>query len=403
MAVADLMRMVEGDFKKKYKGAEVEFGFAADRDPLIGLVLDDPLLEYICDRRYLAYGRCYLVYGEKGSSKSTLGYHLLKVVQQKGGVGILIDTENGADLEYIGKQGVDLSKLIFHQTETAEQGFDLALSYAQKMPIAFPEGDTPVIIILDSLAGNATAAEADDAVTLDKVGQPGAHAKLAAKFYRKFTKAIAHEKIIFLATNQERKKIGGMPGFGPPPVALIGGEAQFFNSTLHLEMDKTGDCKWKDQYGAMRVFGSIHRIKCKRNKLGRAGGGQEIPIDFYIDGGADTLSPLVRMLEKNYEGRIVYTNGKVGHALGYTWNVPNCKYIDPETKEERVIDTTAKYTMADMDKLIYSSTDAKEYIRKVFGIPDMITKEEVKKVEEKHKRKRGKKVEEDAEENEQES
>ena len=390
MALADLIKLTEKDFKAKHKSSDIEFQFAADVDPQTGLIIDDPLLEYILDRRYLAYSRCYLIYGEKGASKSTLLYHLIKMVQQKGGEAVLIDTENATDLDYVAKQGVDVKRLVFHRASTAEEGLDLALSYARQMPKAFPEGDTPFLIGLDSLAGRSTEYESDqETESLSASGKPGEYAKLQAKFYRKLTKYIMYEKCFFVGTNQERKQIGGtMPG-RPAKVALIGGEAQFFMSTYHWEMDKMGEKKFTNEFGALRKYGSTHQIKGKRNKLGREGGGQVIQIDFYTLGGGDTFSPLVQMLEKQYKGIITKEGQK------FKWLIPDCKYTDRATSEIKMIENDRSYTLSDLAVMISCSDDAKNYCRKVFEIPDLPEEKVVAEVETKRKKKRIRKADEE--------
>jgi hypothetical protein len=134
--------------------------------------------------------------------------------------------------------------------------------------------------------------------------------------------------------------------------------------------------------GAVRKIGSVHRIQCKRNKLGREGKNQEVEVDLYIDGGMDWWSPLVRKLSKDYPS-VVRRAGAY-----YTWQTPNTNYVDPATKKPAVIDCDKSYRESELAVVIRNSAQAKEIIRKAFGIPDLPAEKEVAEIEATRKKKR---------------
>ena len=388
MGLQDLIDLTQKQFKKKKPDSDVEAKLAKDEKPPTGLIVDNPLLELILDRRFLAYGRSYLTYGKKGSAKTSTFYEIAKIFQRNGGDVIWIETEHAADLEYAKKQGVDTDRMVIVHPDSIEEALTLAEMYIRNMTKAYPDGDTPVLICLDSIAGSALEDEIDSSHSITDV-TIGKHARLLSQFYREMDKPLANEKCIFLALNQLKVAVGAK-GYGEDAQdAMIGGNAPLFHSTYQFKMKLKTQMVAANEHGAERKVGSRHIIECKRNKLGREGKGQVIEVDCYIDGGMDWWSPLVRKLGDEY-GTIV----KKSSGGWYTWQTPNTHYevIDEEgNKSLEVIDTEKTYRESELAAIIMRSTEAKELIRKAFGIPDLPSEEEVKEVEAERKNKRKKK------------
>lgn len=382
--IDQLLKTTEAQFKKKFKDSDTEFKFADDERPPTGIVVDNPLLEYILDRRFMAYGRFYLTYGKKGSCKTSFFFDMAKLFQRNGGTVIWLETENAADLDYAKKQGVDTSKLILQHPRSLEEALNLAELYVRNLPKVDPDQTTPVLICLDSIAGSTTEYEQEAAHSIHDV-MPGSHARILSRWYREMEHPLAQEKCIFLALNQQKEKIGGMGGFGEEqPESLMGGNAPLFSSTYQFRMARTMDLKKANAHGVERKFGSRHALVCKRNKLGREGNMQKIEFDMFINGGIDWWSPLVKMLGKDYTD-IVSSSG-----AWHTWKVEGCRYLDPATNEEKTITTSEAMYDRDLGALISLSNDAKEVIRKAFEIPGLPSAQVVAAVEADMKKKRGK-------------
>ena len=107
---------VKKGFEKTFKsgGVTLELNTVDKELPPTGIILDNPLLEYAFDRRFMAYGRCYLVYGKKGCSKTTMLFDLAKIFQKAGGRMIWVETENAPDFRYMELQGVDPTMVHYH-------------------------------------------------------------------------------------------------------------------------------------------------------------------------------------------------------------------------------------------------------------------------------------------------
>jgi len=380
---------IKKNFNKAYKSDEVAANLelnSVDKElPPTGIILDNPLLEYAFDRRFMAYGRCYLIYGKKGCSKTTLLFEFAKIFQKAGGKMFWIETENAPDFNYMELQGVDPADVIYHNPRTLEEALTLIKTIIENISKFDPESKTPIMIALDSVAGAASEYERDqDVIGQTKVGE---HAKLMSGFYRHIVPYLEPEKAILVVTNQLKEQIGAMSFGTEKPEALIGGEAQRFNSTYQFKVARISDNLQQDHMGVKRKCGSTHSLTVKRNKLGREGNSQKIEFDIYINGGIDWYTPLVKRLGDEYTSIVGKTGG------WYTWKTPGIKTTivneAGETVEEE-ISTDKKYRDSELGLLISGSPEAKEICRKAFGIPDMPSEEIAQAIEVKNKSRRKK-------------
>jgi len=121
------LNSIKKNFGKTFKSDNVNLELnTVDKElPPTGIVLDNPLLEYAFDRRFMAYGRCYLVYGKKGCSKTTMLFDLAKVFQKAGGKMFWVETESAPDFNYMRLQGVDDKNVIYHNPRSLEEALTL--------------------------------------------------------------------------------------------------------------------------------------------------------------------------------------------------------------------------------------------------------------------------------------
>lgn len=390
---AKLRERVKSQFEKKFKESETPFRKASEEKPPTGLIIDNPLLEYVLDRRFLAYGRFYLIFGKKGSCKTSFFYDLCKTFQKQGGKIVWLETENAIDLDYARKQGVNLDEVELIHPQSLEEALNIAEMWIRNLKEVDPKGEMPVLICLDSIAGSVTEYEQDSTNDITNT-TPGAHARLLSRFYREMEHPLANERCIFLALNQQKSKIGGVSWAQDSQISLIGGEAPLFSSTYQWKMSKTGEMKQVEPAtGAERKYGSTHEIQCMRNKLGREGPTQKIEFDLYINGGIDWYTPLVRKLGEDYKGMVDYKS-----AAKCRWKIPGMTYTDDAGTEQPIPVGTDDSFMHEkkLGKIIMNSPQAREAIREAFGILPLPTEEEVQEVEKERlsKRKRSKKDEE---------
>ena len=380
-----LNETVKKAYEKKYKTSETKFIKASEEKPPTGLILDNPLLEHVLDRRYLSYGRFYLVYGKKSSSKTSLFYDIAKMFQKNGGKVIWLETENAIDLEYAKKQGVNLDEVTLIHPQTLEEALNVAELYIRSLGKIDPEGQMPILICLDSIAGSTTDYEQDSTNNMTNT-MPGTHARLLARFYREMEHPLANERCVFLALNQLKTKIGGFVPFGGEAESMMGGEAPRFSSTYQIKMERTGDLKKTNEHGAERKIGSKHDITCTRNKLGREGNTQKVSFDLYINGGIDWYTPLVRLIGEHYPDLI----NKAGSY--YRWKVDGMTYKGLED-EDIPLSTEEQYRDFELGAIIRRCEAAKEAIRTVLEVPAMPSEEDLKASENERLAKRKKKRE----------
>lgn len=380
--ISKLIKLVSIDLKKSFKKDAPEIKLASEVNPAYGMILDNPALEFIFDRRFIAYGRCYLVYGNKGCSKTTLVLDIIKAAQQQGGYGIMAETEKALDLDYIKAQGVDMDKLILPEVDSLSQALMAVLSSVRNLSQSDVDSSVPIVVVLDSIASGVTDYELEDGVQAGAT-KVGDHAKLLSWFYRKLVAPLSYENIIFIATNQTKTDI--MKSFGDKDTQ-IGGKAPGYHSTGQFKVVRVADLTQSDEEGALRKVGSVHEITCQRNKLGREGKTQKIRYSVYAKGGIDWYSDLVEKLGKEYS-RLVDATG----AGYYRWNIEGCKYTykDEEGKDaEALIDVNKRMRKAELGYLISQSHDAKEEIRKAFGIPDLPAPEILEKIKKENSKRR---------------
>jgi hypothetical protein len=286
-------------------------------------------------------------------------------------------------------QGVDPKNVVYHNPKSLEEALTLCKIIIQNYS-KYSDGNTPILVALDSIAGASTDYERDqDVIGQTKVGE---HAKLMSAFYRNIIPYLECEKMVFVATNQLKEQIGATAFGTEKPEALIGGEAQRFNSTYQFKVARTKDILEEDHMGVKRKAGSTHLLTVKRNKLGREGNSQKIEFDIYINGGINWYSPLVRMLGEQYPSIVGKTGG------WYTWKTPDVSFqlVVEGEQQTGTIATDKKFRETELGFMISNSPEAKEIIRKAFGIPDMPSREDEEMIEKvnKTKRKRASELEE---------
>jgi len=169
------------------------------------------------------------IYGNEGSGKTTLGYHLIAGVQREGGTAAYIDAEQRMDPSYAQAVGVDLDALLISQPQTGEQAMDIA-------DILVRSGGLDLFVV-DSVAALVPRAELEGEMGDSHVGL---QARLMSKALRKVAHSIRQSNTVGIFLNQIREKIGVM--FGNPEVTP-GGRALKFWSSVRIELRRVESLK----------------------------------------------------------------------------------------------------------------------------------------------------------------
>jgi recombination protein RecA len=243
-------------------------------------------------------GKIMELHGPSGSGKSLLASHIIANTQQKGGIGVYIDTENAIDPDFLQVIGVKPHEgFILVQEHRVEQVFNIIERIIDK--VREKDSDKTVTIVLDSIAAMTTEKESEE--DYDKEGFATDKAIVLSKSMRKITDIVGREKVLLVLTNQIRDNVGSM--FGPDYVTP-GGHAVGFHSSVRIHMRET-----KDQYerinGVNRQVGATLKPKVRKNRLGPPG--RSCEFDLFFSSGIDDVGSIYTTL-KDYK----CINGKGG-------------------------------------------------------------------------------------------
>src|SRR6056300_142551 len=278
-------------------------------------------------------GRIAEITGLEQSGKSLVSAHLLAETQKKGGVAVLIDTENAVSRDFLEVIGVDVSKLLYVAAETVEQCFEYTETIIEKVRVA--SKDKLVTIVVDSVAAASTEKEMD--ADYGKDGYATDKAIIISKAMRKITNLIGRQKFTLGFTNQLRQKMNAMFG---DPWTTSGGKALAFHASVRLRLKNMGQIKQKVN-GKDKTIGMKVRCQVIKNRMGpplRAA-----DFEIFFDRGIDNFGSWLGVMKEN---KLVKQAG-----AWYT-------YVDTETGEE------VKFQSKDFIDMMDEREDLKDQIYK---------------------------------------
>jgi len=188
------------------------------------------------------------IYGNEGSGKTTLAYHLIAEAQRQGGTAAYIDAEQRMDPAYAQAVGVNLDTLLISQPQTGEQALDIA-------DILVRSGALDIFVV-DSVAALVPRAELEGEMSDTHVGL---QARLMSKALRKVAHSIRQSNTAGVFLNQIREKVGIM--FGNPEVTP-GGRALKFWASVRIELRRVESLKQGNE-----VVGGRSRAKVIKNSV----------------------------------------------------------------------------------------------------------------------------------------
>jgi recombination protein RecA len=274
----------------------------------------------------LPVGKMVEFNGLEGTGKSLVSAHVVADTQKKGGVAVVIDTENSAAPDFWRSLGVDLSKLLYVQCETVEDIF----AQMEKMIAIVRKSnkDRILTIIVDSVAAASTKAELES--DHGKDGFATGKSIIISKAMRKITTMIGKQKVLTVFTNQLRQNLNAM-AFGDKYV-VSGGKALAYHCSVRVRLNNAGKLKKAEE-----VIGNECKAVVIKNRMGPPQ--RQANFDIYFDSGIADYSSWIKVLkEQNLikQGGAYYTYKKND---GNEWKFQSKDFVstmqsDKELSEE---------------------------------------------------------------------
>jgi len=274
----------------------------------------------------LPVGKMVEFNGLEGTGKSLLSAHVVADTQKKGGIAVVIDTENSAAPEFWKSLGVDLSRLLYVQCETVEDIF----AQMERMIAIVRKSDKDRIltIIVDSVAAASTKVELES--DHGKDGYATGKSIIISKAMRKITTMIGRQKVLTVFTNQLRQNLKAM-AFGDQYV-VSGGKALAYHCSVRVRLTNTGKLKRGDE-----VIGNECKAVVVKNRMGPPQ--RQASFDIYFDSGIADYGSWIKVLKDQSlikQGGAYYTYKKND---GSEWKFQSKDFVtvmktDKELSEE---------------------------------------------------------------------
>lgn len=260
-------------------------------------------------------GRIVEIYGLESSGKSTIAVRTIAEAQKMGYPCLLCDTEltygDGHAKEWLKKQGVDFSKLLYYREPIAEK----VLGWAQ----AFIDKGGKVVVI-DSIAASLAKDQSIKAkIESSQKGSyedrtVGARARVWTEGLTNLNPYVAEKKALLICTNQVRQKISGFNPTGGVIYQTPGGQAAKHLYSIRLKVDKV-----KPIIEGGRQVGIWSKCQVKKNKVTHTDGWETMKqtlthLPIYYDG--RRVDAFESLLPIAIEKRIILKKGPRTYVYG---------------------------------------------------------------------------------------
>ena len=263
-------------------------------------------------------GKLVEISGEAASGKSLLSYMILKDCQDKGGIPVLIDTENAANEDFLRLIGLEFypeGSLVYIQVDSIEGVFKAIEDIIRR--IRENDKDKLCCIVWDSVAGTSTDAEIQGDYGDATIGLA---ARLIGQGLRKIIRFIGTQRVSLVFLNQVRQKIGVF--FGDDTVTP-GGKAIPFFAAVRIRLYSGGKVK-----AGKDVLGVGIRPKIVKNRMGPPH--READLKMYFNRGLIDEEGWLDVLLKFGEAKKISAQKSqiVNKDNGETYEILNRNFVE---------------------------------------------------------------------------
>lgn len=173
-------------------------------------------------------GRVVEMIGNPDVGKTTLGCYVMKQVQKKGGIAVLIDTEKTLTEERIRNIGLDASAMVVMNDTVIESILNRIKDLLEDL------GNEIGVIFWDTIAGTQSTHDKGRKIGETRIG---AHASALSAGLRMLVPMLAESNTLLLCCNQRKQgAIAKMFAKERELDAALGGDALKFHSTTRLHV-----------------------------------------------------------------------------------------------------------------------------------------------------------------------
>jgi recombination protein RecA len=290
-------------------------------------ILDTIISNNIDANGGIPVGKLVEISGEAATGKSLLSYMILKDCQDKGGIPVLIDTENAANEDFLRLIGLEFypeGSLVYIQVDSIEAVFKAIEDIIRR--IRENDKDKLCCIVWDSVAGTSTDAEIQGDYGDATIGLA---ARLIGQGLRKIIRFIGTQRVSLVFLNQIRQKIGVF--FGDDTVTP-GGKAIPFFAAVRIRLYSGGKVK-----AGKDVLGVGIRPKIVKNRMGPPH--REAELKMYFSRGLIDEEGWIDILLKFGKAKKISAQKSqiVNEDNGETYEFLNRNFVEwirsPENKE----------------------------------------------------------------------
>ena len=290
-------------------------------------ILDTIISNNIDANGGIPVGKLVEISGEAATGKSLLSYMILKDCQDKGGIPVLIDTENAANEDFLRLIGLEFypeGSLVYIQVDSIEGVFKAIEDIIRR--IRENDKDKLCCIVWDSVAGTSTDQEIQGDYGDATIGLA---ARLIGQGLRKIIRFIGTQRVSLVFLNQIRQKIGVF--FGDDTVTP-GGKAIPFFAAVRIRLYSGGKVK-----AGKDVLGVGIRPKIVKNRMGPPH--REAELKMYFSRGLIDEEGWIDILLKFGKAKKISAQKSqiVNEDNGETYEFLNRNFVEwirsPENKE----------------------------------------------------------------------